>query len=408
MATIKQRIKLFQNQAPQRETSFVQDKLSDLRNSISRATGGLNRQAIKHADPQELKNILGGEWLSENCLLIEHTIPLNRRHGNVLLKHLFEGSLGVLDEEFSDVATENLVFLDTETSGLNGGSGTLVFLLGMARVCNKQLVLRQYLLTAFSGEKAMLSHACNWFTPGDVMVSYNGKSFDLPLLESRCRLHGLALPAHLGHLDLLHFTRRAFSHRWPSCTLKNTERRLLAFHRMDDIPGSQIPSVWREFVRFGLWQRLPSVLQHHYWDILSLGALLVQIRQVYEKPASFEADVSAIARFYVRDKREELAKQQLLSNRKNLSQTGLLELANLYKRLEKWDKALEIWQKLVERYNCPSAMESLAKYYEHHQRDYHTAMLYAQQLNVADVSTVRHRQRITRLSRRQALLVHAQ
>src|SRR5690606_31598786 len=130
-----------------------------------------------------------------------------------------------------------MVFLDTETTGLAGGTGTVAFLIGLGRVEAGHLVVRQFWLTSFAGERDLLAAAGDWVDGVDGMVTYNGRSFDLPLVATRCRLAGASDRfSGLRHLDLLGPTRRAFARRWEDCRLTTAERRLLRFERVDDLP----------------------------------------------------------------------------------------------------------------------------------------------------------------------------
>ncbi len=191
-----------------------------------------------------------------------------------------------------------LLFLDTETTGLAGGSGTLVFLLGLARFgADGRLRLRQYLLTRFSGERAMLAEAAEWTGRDTVLVSYNGKGFDLPLLAARYRLAGLPDPlGGLPHLDLLYPVRRAFGGCWPDCRLQTAERRLLGFERPDDLPGSAAPGAWLGWLRRGEHAPLGGVCRHNRDDVHALARMLPVLERAYRDPRRYGADPAAVAR----------------------------------------------------------------------------------------------------------------
>ena len=121
----------------------------------------------------------------------------------------------------------------------------------------------------------MIDEIRAFVSPGSCLVSYNGKSFDAPLIRTRARL--LRAPDPLGeaeHVDLLHPVRRAFRSDWPDCRLRTAEERALGFSRVDDLPGSQVPEVFRRFMRFGDVGTLPKVLEHNRHDLVSLAALL--------------------------------------------------------------------------------------------------------------------------------------
>jgi uncharacterized protein len=171
--------------------------------------------------------------------------------------------------------TGDLLLLDTETSGLAGGAGTFAFLLGLARVEGASLVVRQYLATRFAGEAAMLDRLRESVARAGCIVTFNGKSFDVPLLIGRFALRREAHPfAGLPHCDLLHAARRSLRTDWPDCRLRTAEERALGFERVDDMPGAEVPAVWQQWLARGNADGLPKVLEHNRADLVSLLALV--------------------------------------------------------------------------------------------------------------------------------------
>ncbi len=371
-----------------------------LRQRIQRIAQRARLMSMPMVRHDGLDQFLGGEWLGDHCLLIEKRVPLTRRHGDVSLQGVNEIDLSLFSKSLATTPVEQLVFLDTETNGLSGGSGTVVFLLGIARIIDSEFVLRQYLLTGYAGEAALYQHACAWLADDSVLVSFNGKSFDMPLMESRQRLLRLDPMEFSRHIDLLHHTRRAYALRWRDCSLKSAERKLLAFNRLDDLPGSEAPRVWQEFIRFGDSSRLRALLQHHYWDVLSLLALLVRLQAVFQDPTQFGANTRAIARHYVKDQQEDLALEKLSESRDTLDHEGFLDLARLFKQKQQWPEAIAIWQHLAEQKSCDVSLENLAKYYEHIEKNYARAMQYAQRIQHTRQPAVAAHQRVHRLARK--------
>ncbi|HWV57003.1 MAG TPA: ribonuclease H-like domain-containing protein, partial [Longimicrobiales bacterium] len=292
------------------------------------------------------------------------------------------------------VDPRGVVFLDTETSGLAGGTGTVIFLLGLARLAGDALVVRQYMLTAFSGEAAMLESAAEWVGGLEGMVTYNGRSFDLPLVAARCRLTGVTDRfSHLRHLDLLPPTRRAFARRWGDCRLTTAERRLLRFERENDLPGWAAPESWFAYVRHGDATRLPLVAEHNFHDVVTLAALVPALADAHAEPGAFEADILAVARAFERYGASGRAYRLLEEHEAMLDTDGLLELARYYRASNDWPRACEIWQRLAAR-GVAEAVERLAKYHEHVRRDYAAALALAERLPpVPDHDRRRHRLR---------------
>jgi uncharacterized protein len=248
----------------------------DLRSGVRATTGaqlvvtGPSPTAAGHLSDEELAQQLGGHYATEGLIVIERRVPLGAHHGRWPL------GAGV-DEALTSFGhgTGNAVFLDTETTGLAGGVGTVAFVVGLARVTKYELEVAQYLLTAFAGESELLRAAQEFVADSTTVVTYNGKSFDVPLLTTRYRLAGLRDPLQeLTHIDLLHATRRLFRKRWPDCRLPTAEERLLRLWRGDDLPGAEVPHAWLNWLQFGDWQELPRVLRHNALDVASIIALV--------------------------------------------------------------------------------------------------------------------------------------
>lgn len=174
-----------------------------------------------------------------------------------------------------EVARERLVWFDTETTGLAGGVGTRAFMIGAARWQDGRLRLRQLYLTALAGEAAMLAAFADWLPPAAIYVSYNGRSYDAPLLKGRFRLNRLPCPfAERDHCDLLYPTRRRYRGTWENCRLATIERRALGIVREDDLPGAEAPAAWLAYLRGHSATGLGRVLDHNAQDIRSLAVLL--------------------------------------------------------------------------------------------------------------------------------------
>lgn len=191
------------------------------------------------------------------------------------LPSCFDASFAKLSEP---IDPEDLLFLDTETTGLAGGTGTRAFMIGVARWKGRQFVLSQLTITTLAGEAAMLEQLRAWVGPATVLGTYNGKSYDAPLLATRFRLAQQASPLQgLRHIDLLHPVRRRWRAQWPNCKLATAERQLLGVVREDDLPGAQAPAAWLRFLRAGDPVDLYRVLKHNAQDLRSLAGVLNHI-----------------------------------------------------------------------------------------------------------------------------------
>ena len=173
---------------------------------------------------------------------------------------------------------EQLLHFDTETTGLAGGTGTRAFMIGAADWQPGGLRLRQLTITTMAAEAGMLRRFAQWLAPDTVLVSYTGKCYDAPLLNTRYRLARLPSPLPgLPHLDLLHPSRRRWKGRWENCRLGTIERQVLGVVREDDLPGSEAPRAWLDYLRGGSARDLRRVADHNAQDLRSLAALCLHL-----------------------------------------------------------------------------------------------------------------------------------
>jgi uncharacterized protein YprB with RNaseH-like and TPR domain len=178
-----------------------------------------------------------------------------------------------------------LLHFDTETTGLAGGTGTRAFMIGAADWLDGRFRIRQLTLTTMAAETAMLRTFAEWLSGDTVLVSYNGKCYDAPLLATRYRLARLPNPlAGLAHLDLLHPVRRHWKRQWPNCRLASAERQLLGVVREDDLPGAEAPAAWLTYLRGGSARNLRRVAAHNAQDLKSLAGVLLHMARCPATP----------------------------------------------------------------------------------------------------------------------------
>lgn len=212
---------------------------------------------------------LPGEEISPGLRYLEQWTPW---------PHL-DASLDLHDIRHDRVQRADLLAFDTETTGLAGGTGTRAFMIGAADVQGDGLRIRQLCITTLGAESAMLRAFSGWLSPTTVLVSYNGRSYDRPLLSTRYRLARLKDPLpELRHIDLLHPVRRRYRGVWANCRLATVERELLGVLREDDLPGSEAPGAWRDYLRGGSADKLRRVGLHNAQDLRSLFGLLEAMR----------------------------------------------------------------------------------------------------------------------------------
>ena len=179
------------------------------------------------------------------------------------------------------VDPRDLLFFDTETTGLAGGTGTRAFMIGAADWHGEGLRVRQLLMTTMAAEGAMLDAFSAWLSPSTVLSSYNGRCYDSPLLKTRYRLARRGDPlSALDHVDLLFPTRRRYRGTWENCRLATIERELLRIVREDDLPGSEAPAAWLTYLRGGSARNLRRVAAHNHQDVVTLALLMVRLVEV--------------------------------------------------------------------------------------------------------------------------------
>lgn len=257
MSEITDRLRRLQKQAGRTHAPSVEPPRDSIGAQLRRLIA--RRNASKRA-----LEAPAGVRLCDGLYLVEHREPAT-----------YAAAMRLPWLEEDETPSENYVCFDTETTGLAGGVGTKAFMIGTAQWQRGELVTRQLYLTALSGEAAMLSAFAETLPRDAILVSYNGRSYDVPLLKGRYRIHRKTHPFDdLAHVDLLHPTRRAYRGVWENCRLATIERNVLGVVRSDDLPGAEAPAAWIAYLR-GLESRsLARVLSHNRVDLSSLAALL--------------------------------------------------------------------------------------------------------------------------------------
>ncbi|MEY6432649.1 ribonuclease H-like domain-containing protein [Thioalkalicoccus limnaeus] len=333
---------------------------------------------VRVADEQGLAEHLAAERLAPGVLCREQQLPGAETWGSSTLDQGRAALPELCDGPAGDPTGWR--FLDTETSGLAGGTGTWVFQVGILRPMAGGWRLRQFLLARLDAEAAFLAAIAEELAGVSRLVTYNGKSFDRPLLATRFRLVGIADPlAEAPHLDLLAWVRRAFAEVWGDCRLVSAEERLLGLRRFDDLPGAAAPQAWLDWLRQGRVAPLEAVLRHNRRDLLSLAVLPVPLALTYRDPAATGAAPQSIAGHHVARGAPHHALAILEANAARLTPAARLLQATLYRRRGDWDAASRIWAALAEQQE-PAALLALAKFHEHSRADPVAALAVAERL----------------------------
>ncbi|MFO7952207.1 MAG: ribonuclease H-like domain-containing protein [Bacillota bacterium] len=348
------------------------------------------RQVAETHENNQFKSLFPCEDREEKtpfgrCYLRELYFPLDHLHGRSNLFAVLNCrgpglALPSRDSSFNDFDPRKAIFLDIETTGLAGGTGTWAFLIGLGKIEKDFFVLHQYFLRKPKEEKAILSHFNKTVSGYSTLITFNGKLFDLPLLQTRQLLAGINLCEPDQHLDLLQCARALWKKRLPSRSLSSLEEALLGLQRKDDLPGAEIPGVYFEYLRKGKTGRLKKVFEHNVLDILSMVTLLEKIYQTaggfkLEHPAEALALGTLCLEEGKNDRGIGYLREAADCNIKALSEEASLELSLYFKKEGRWEEAAAIWQEAVNsNQSNPRAYVELAKYYEHRCREYHTAL----------------------------------
>ena len=270
-----------------------------------------------------------------------------------------------------------ILYLDTETTGF-AGAGTVAFLVGVGRLSDEGFTVRQYLMRDYPEEKFLLEKVARELDDADVICTFNGRSFDVPLLRDRFLMNRMS-PAclELPHIDLLHMARRVWKLWLNRCNLGRLEEAVLGVARTDDIPGGEVPQRYFSYLKTGQFDLLRDVIKHNAQDIASLCVLLSHMAWLYEHPeqAAFGEDVFSMGVALERMKHPEEARRCYRLATGKMKTPGQLRLARSYRRAGDRNQAREIWQAMViRREGGVEPYIELAKHYEHVEKDIPAAL----------------------------------
>ncbi len=410
----------------------IQEQLAALRRRIARIdrkyAGGVPeprpRPAAEPSAAGYIQDLMSGEVvrtpLGEH-FETERLWERHRRHGSVEISDLAE-----LPEDLLASLSEGTIacahplkwaFLDTETTGLAGGTGTYAFLIGVGAIEPAGFRLRQFFMRDYGEEPSLLWRLSEHLAQYDVLITYNGKAYDQPLLETRFRMVRSRHPFdRMEHLDLLFGARRLWKLRLESCRLVDLETRILGVERQGDLPGEMIPYCYFEFLRTQQAFRLVPIFHHNALDILSLACLTAIVPFAFRSPEDAAlrhgADFLGLARWLLQAGRAEEALRLFrraveMGLPDPLLFRTLWDIAAIEKRAGREDAALAVVTELAQSRNPwqVRALEELAKHYEHSERNPAMALeMTRQALSLADTPEIRRRERrlLDRLNRPRA------
>lgn len=375
---------------------------------------------------------LGGERLdsSDTCVVIDHVYPADRSHGRVPIGACAPrptAPIQLFDPRLDGAEWwRRVVFFDIETSGLSGGAGTIAFLVGCGWFTSEGFEVRQFFLAGPSGERPMLDALARVFDEASLVVTYNGRTFDVPLMETRWAFHRKVAPTeNLPHFDMLPPARRLWSRRdhapldeWGGCSLTAIERRVLHFHRIGDVPGFEIPARYFHFLRSGDPSVIQAVLDHNRHDLVSLAAVMSRalwLAQEGPEACREATEQVGLGRLYAQAGDDASAERAFGmaadAGDVEVRPYALGRLAELLRRQKRYAEAAAAWQALLnessraEHRQSPlhrRAAEALAIHHEHRAHDLSSARRYAEALNGVGSTRQQHEidRRLDRLRRK--------
>lgn len=373
------------------------ESLSDRLKSLGLQVGAQNIKPAPRKAPtgHPIHEVLEGRFAHTpfgEAFLVEQRYPQDFLHGTINFSDPCDMDLLCQwghTPRLADKQRSDIIFLDTETSGLAGGTGTYAFLVGLGYWTDSGYTLAQLFMEEPVKEPALISALGEILHPFSAIVTFNGKSFDIPLLRSRHILNGITPPfEEFEHLDLLHLSRRIWRNRLANRALSNLETEILGVSRNEqEINGWEIPQMYFDYLRSRDARPLARVFYHNAIDILSLSALFSHTARLLSNPLQSNQpeslDLIAIAQLHEdlgnREEAIRLYEEALRLGlpRDYLLQT-LLRYAILYRKQNDWQRAVELWTQ-ASGHRCYEACLELAKYYEHQARDYPSALHWTQQ-----------------------------
>ncbi|MFC4809513.1 ribonuclease H-like domain-containing protein [Paenibacillus sp. GCM10023250] len=365
--------------------------------------GGASRDAGADQADEELHPAwsgMGVRFVSSTdgeFLVRESRYPLSHRHGT----HRLDEWLGVQEAMSAfdagaggTYAYRNALFLDLETTGLGVGAGNVPFMVGLAYVQDDAFVVEQMLIRHPAEERAMIGYLSAMLPTFTHLVTYNGRTFDWPVLHNRFILHGYrAFKWEPVHIDLLHPSRSVWRNTLVSCKLSRVEEERLGISRGDDVPGSLAPAIYVQYLADGDPEPLQGVFAHNETDMLSLAALAIRFGHFLAGGVGTRVEVPAEAEELLRTGLwlERMGKAELaeplyarFAEHPRPSYRSLCLLAERDKKCGNWTRAVVLWQKAV-RMSGEAVLPDyeahieLAMYYEHRTKEFGRALLLAEQ-----------------------------
>lgn len=406
--SVTDRLKRLAGEKEETKRENAQELRQRIDTIMSRRPGGdRTRPVHSRLSAGKLEDEIEGEEIQQRegtFFLARRYIPGTSFHGYRRINDLAtldmrNAALLACDRDIERYTPADGFFLDTETTGLSGGTGTIAFLIGCGWFEDGSFVTEQLFIRDFREERAALSYLIEIVKDRKFLVTFNGKTFDIGLLSTRFIMNRLADPLScLPHLDLLHPSRRLVGYRLPNSRLGTIEEMILRFYRDGDVPGSEIPQRYFDWLRYGDSRLMKDVFDHNRLDVVSLAALAVHLSSLLDPSDKREEctddDILATVRLMIDRGYTDTARRQIESLLECCTKEPIVikarkMLSLIHKRDENWNDAVALWESILT--DSPDdyfACEELAKWHEHRRHDYSKAAdLVSHLLNIKSAMT---------------------
>jgi hypothetical protein len=367
--------------------------LSDLRQRLDRLIEPKKTYRKKEIIP--IEQLVKGEVISTpagETFRTKQYFPPHHRYGEMALADIlsiptYPAHLLSRDERLKELDFRKALFLDTETTGLSGGTGTFAFMVGLGFFQEDRFLITQFFMRDYSEERASLSLLKNVIDSFQFLVTFNGRQYDIPLLETRFILSRIVSKIReMPNFDLLYPSRRIWKGAYENCRLVTLESQLLGVERADDIPSERIPYLYFEYIQTGDARKIQQVFYHNQMDILSMVALAGRIHLVYHDPQAARhrkgIEHFALGKLFwehgQRGKAIPCFEIALKRCDDDLSWEVMKWLSRAFKKTGQAEKAKSLWEEMMSWPYKKDAFPyiELAKYHEHRLKDWNRAMAY--------------------------------
>jgi uncharacterized protein YprB with RNaseH-like and TPR domain len=391
---LKERLNRLTSIAPAKEEQKSR-VISDLRQRLDRLLEPKKIYRKKMILP--IEELVHGEIISTpdgETFQVKEYFPSHFRYGEMTLTEILDiptypAHLLSKDERLKELDLRKALFLDTETTGLAGGTGTFAFMIGLGFFEEDGFLVHQFFMRDYSEERASLSILKGLLESFECLITFNGRHYDIPLLETRFILSRLSSKIkEMPNFDLLYPSRRIWKGAYDNCRLITLESQLLGMERVDDVPSEWIPYLYFDYLQTGDASKIHRVFYHNQMDIFSMVALAGRIHLIYHDPQAAHprkgVEHFALGRLFWEHGHPEKAiscfEIALKRCDENLSWEVMRWLSMAFKKTRQGEKARSLWEEMV---TWPYQKDTfpyieLAKYHEHRLKDFDGAIVYVE------------------------------